>query len=96
MCNFAALIKDNKMETTFVISQSELNSDFLKSLKKLFKHRNQLQITVSTAEDFQLLATETPAVYLKRLEKCLVDVDAHKNTIVFTEDELDGIILEAL
>ncbi len=84
------------METTFVINQSELNSDFLASLKKLFKHRSQLQITVTTAEDFQLLSPETPSQYLSRLEKCLADVNAGKNTISFTEEQLDDMILETL
>ena len=84
------------METTFVISQSELNSDFLKSLKKLFKHRNQLQITVSSAEDFNLLNKETPAEYLARMEKCLADMNEGKNSISFTEGQLDDLILQSL
>jgi hypothetical protein len=84
------------METTFVIDQSELNSDFLESLKKLFKHRNQLQITVSSAEDFDLLNKEKPAEYLSRLERCLADVNSSQNTISFTEGHLDDIILKSL
>ena len=83
------------METTFVINQSELNSDFLDSLKKLFKHRNQLQITVSVPEDFNLLDRETPAEYLSRLEKCMAEMDESKNTITFTGAQLDDIISKA-
>lgn len=84
------------METTFVINQSELNSDFLDSLRKLFKHKNQLQITVTAAEDFNLLSPEKPSEYLKRLENCLADVEKGKNTITFTEEQLDDMILKAL
>lgn len=84
------------METTFVINQSELNNDFLESLKKLFKHRNQLQITVTAPEDFNLLSTETPAEYISRLEKCLAEMNAAKNTMTFTEGQLDDLILKAL
>ena len=48
------------METTFVITPDELDNNFLESLKRLFRHRKQLQISVSVAEDFNLLQTETP------------------------------------
>ena len=82
------------METTFLISQSELDGNFLASLKKLFKHQPQLQITVSVPEDFNLLQTETPVGYLNRLEKCLEDVNKGKNTISFTEAQLNDLIIE--
>jgi hypothetical protein len=84
------------METTFVISKTELNNDFLDSLKKLFKHQKQIQISVSVAEDFNLLQTETPRDYLDRLEKCLADMNSKKSTITFTETQLDDIIFEIL
>ena len=84
------------METTFVISETELNSDFLDSLKKLFKHQKQIQISVSVPEDFNLLQTETPQDYLNRLEKCLADMNKQKNTITFTEAQLDDMIFEKL
>ena len=84
------------METTFVISETELNSDFLDSLKKLFKHQKQIQISVSVPEDFNLLQTETPQDYLNRIEKCLADMNKQKNTITFTEAQLDDMIFEKL
>jgi thiamine monophosphate kinase len=84
------------METTFVITPDELNIDFLSSLKKLFKHQNQLQISVSVPEDFNLLQTETPKQHLERLEKCLNEVNAKKNIITFSEEVLDEIIFEKL
>lgn len=84
------------METTFLISEAELDSNFLASLKKLFSHRKQLQISVSVPEDFNLLQTETPKVHLARLEKCLSEVNAGTNTITYTEAQLDDMILEKL
>lgn len=84
------------METTFVIKPGELNSGFLAMLKKLFKHSNQIQISVSAAEDFDLTKKETPAQSLQRMEKCLADMNQKEHTIAFTEEELDQIILEKL
>jgi hypothetical protein len=68
----------------------------LASLKKLFSHRKQLQISVSVPEDFNLLQTETPEAQLARLEKCLTEVNGGKNTISFSEVQLDDMILEKL
>ncbi len=84
------------METTFVITPDELDNNFLDSLKKLFKHRKQLQISVSVAEDFNLLQTETPQAHLARLEKCLSEVNKGENSITFTDAQLDDIIFDKL
>ena len=84
------------METTFVLKPEELNSSFLNTLKRLFKHSNQLQISVTTAEDFGLLQTETLAQQNERIEKCFQEMAAKQNTISFSENELDQIILEKL
>ena len=84
------------METTFVLKPEELNSSFLNTLKRLFKNSNQLQISVSTAEDFGLLQTENLAQQSERIEKCFHEVAAKQNTISFSENELDQIILEKL
>lgn len=84
------------METTFILKPDELNRNFLTTLRKLFKNSPQLQISVSVPEDFNLLHSETPAQTLQRVEKCLEEVKSSSNTIVFTESELDDIILEKL
>ena len=84
------------METTFVITPDELDSNFLDSLKKLFRHRKQLQISVSVAEDFDLLQTESPQVHLARLEKCLAEINKGENTITYTDAQLDDIIFDKL
>jgi hypothetical protein len=84
------------MEITFLISEAELDNNFLASLKKLFSHRKQLQISVSVPEDFNLLQTETPEAHIARLEKCLAEVNAGKNIISFSDAQLDDMILEKL
>ena len=84
------------METTFVINSNELNENFLASLKKMFKNEKQLQIAVSVPEDFDLMQKESPKQYLQRLEKCLKESKVKKNTISFSESEIDAIILEKL
>ncbi len=84
------------METTFVISPEELDDNFLASLKKLFKHGKQLQISVSVFEDFNLLQSETPQQHLARLEKCLADIKTGKHIITVTDEQLDELILEKL
>jgi len=84
------------MESTFVLQPSELDNDFLESLKKLFRHTRQLQITVSASEDFGLLQNESPTECLKRLEQNLADLKQHKNVIALSEAELDGFILQKL
>jgi hypothetical protein len=84
------------MESTFILNASELNNDFLESLKKLFAHTRQLQVTVTASEDFGLLKKEAPSEYLARLEKNLADVKAKKNTVTYTESELDALIFQKL
>lgn len=84
------------METTFVINREELDSNFLESLRKLFKHQKQLQISVSVPEDFNLLQAEKPDQYLARLEICLNDYNSGVNTLAFSESDLEDIIIEKL
>jgi hypothetical protein len=86
----------SEMESTFILNASELNDDFLESLKKLFAHTRQLQITVTASEDFGLLKKETPAEYIARLEKNLADVKAKKNIVIYTDSELDELIFQKL
>ncbi len=84
------------METTFLITKQELDSDFLTSIKNLFKHQKQLQIAISVPEDFNLYQTETPVQHIKRLEKCLKEMKQKKNVISFDEAQLDEMIFEKL
>ena len=46
------------MESTFILKHEDLNADFIESIKKTFANSRQLQVTISSSEDFGLLGTE--------------------------------------
>ncbi len=62
------------METVFRIKVSELNADFLKTIKKLFKNDKELEILIHPAGDEDetsyLLSTEAN---IKSLEKSMAE-----------------------
>jgi hypothetical protein len=84
------------METTFIIREHELNNDFLSALKKLFKYKSQLQITVTASEDFNLMKPESPEQYIARLEKCLEEFKDPANRIAITDEQLDEMIFDKI
>jgi|LakMenE01Jun11ns_1017448.scaffolds.fasta_scaffold9780194_2 hypothetical protein len=84
------------METTFIIRENELNDDFLSALKKLFKYKSQLQITVTASEDFNLMKPESPDQYIARLEKCLAEIKKPEFRISITDEQLDEMIFEKI
>ncbi len=84
------------METTFIIREHELNNDFLSALKKLFKYKSQLQITVTASEDFNLMKPESPEQYIERLQKCLEEFKDPANRITITDEQLDEMIFEKI
>lgn len=81
------------METTFIVQQNDLNQEFLDAIKKLFKHKRQLQITITESEDFGLFQTETPQAYIERLERCMAEMQQPTHTITLSEAELDDFVL---
>ena len=68
----------------------------MSALKKLFKYKSQLQITVSVPEDFGLLKSETPDQYLERQENCIRDMQVPENKITIDEFQLNDMILEKM
>jgi hypothetical protein len=77
------------MESTFVVRQEELTSEFLDIIKALFRNREELQITVSATEDFGLNKPESRQEYFARLEKAANNLE---NRVEMTEDELDTFV----
>jgi hypothetical protein len=71
------------MESVFRIKASDLNSDFLKTIKKLFKNEGELEILIHPASDetSYLLSTESNR---KVIEKSLAEKEGYS----FTMDEL--------
>lgn len=84
------------MESTFILKNEDLNSDFLESIKKLFANAKQLQITITASEDFGLLNQESSKVYLERLMKAAEDVDKKMNLVQISDAELDEMVLSEL
>lgn len=84
------------METTFTIRKDELDTEFLESLKKLFKNARELQITVTSSTDFNLTNSETVAEYIDRLEKAAQNLGAGHNKVVMTAEQFDDFSLNLL
>ena len=83
------------MESTFFIKLDDLNSDFLEAIKEIFSKSRQLQITINTSEDFDLLKQETSKAFLARLKKAAEDVEKNKNLVSIPESELDEMVLSS-
>lgn len=84
------------MESTFIIRQEDLNSNFLDAIKKLFSESRQLQITINSSEDFDLLKPETSKESLARLKKAVEDVEKNRNLVTISDSELDEMVLARL
>jgi hypothetical protein len=84
------------METTFTLRKEELDTEFLEAIKRLFKNARELQITVSSATDFNLTQPETPAEYTARLEKAAQNLEANRNRVVMTDEQFDDFSLNLL
>jgi len=84
------------MQTTYRLKVSELSSDFLKSVKSLFKKDAEIEITVSNFDDFGLNKTETKEEYWARINKAIDNVEKGKNLIRFTGDEFEELTKKLL
>ena len=82
------------METSFVIKETDLNEDFIAAVKKLFKKRGTLQITISDSEDFGLYKTETAEEFIARVNSRLQDLDNGNNSVVFDSKSFDDFVKE--
>jgi len=78
------------METVLRIKVSDLDADFIKAIKTLFKKDREIEITVSSASDFGLNQTETKEEYITRILKAANNV-ANGNVVSFTEDEFEKV-----
>ena len=78
------------METVLRIKVSDLDADFIKVIKTLFKKDREIEITVSSASDFGLNQTETKEEYITRILKAANNV-ANGNVVSFTEDEFEKV-----
>lgn len=84
------------METTFILRQEELDNEFLESVKRLFKNSRELQITVSTSEDFGLTRQETREEYFARLSRATQRLTNEPDRVIMTEAEFDDFSSDIL
>jgi len=78
------------METVLRIKVSDLDIDFIKAIKSLFKKEREIEITVSSATDFGLNKTETKEEYIARIKRAIKNVEKG-NVVSFTEEEFDKL-----
>ncbi len=86
------LVKIKAMETVLRIKVSDLDADFIKAIKTLFKKDREIEITVSSASDFDfgLNQTETKEEYIARILKAANNVE-RGNVVSLTEDEFEKV-----
>jgi hypothetical protein len=82
------------MKSTFVIRLSDLNIDFIKSIKRIFKKDKEIQITISSNEDFGLNKPETKEQYFSRLTKAIKNLNTQKKVVQLSEQELEEMIFK--
>jgi len=78
------------METVLKIKVSDLDVDFIKVIKSLFKKDREIEITVSSATDFDLNKTESKEEYIARIKRAIKSVEKG-NVVSFTEDKFDKL-----
>jgi len=78
------------METVLKIKVSDLDIDFIKVIKSLFKKEREIEITVSSATDFGLNKTETKEEYIARIKRAIKSVEKG-NVVSFTEEKFDKL-----
>lgn len=83
------------METTLRIKVSELDTDLLNSIKSLFKDDREINLTISSATDFDLNQKETKEEYFARLNKAITNLDEGQG-VTYTEEELSELVIANL
>ncbi len=78
------------MNTSFTLSLSELDQNFLNTIKTIFKKEREIVISITSINDFELNKPETNENYIKRVLKAKKNLQAGKG-LVFTETELNKL-----
>lgn len=79
------------MEAVFRVKVSEINEDFLKSIQSLFKKDIEVEVTISSSTDFDLLKPETNKEYSNRLTKAIEEAEKGINLTSFSNQELEEL-----
>lgn len=75
------------METSITLKVSELDESILQFIRQLFKGVEQITVTISSATDFGLNASETKEEYIARIKHAIRNLDEGKG-ISYTEKQL--------
>ena len=75
------------MQTIVRLKLSELNNDFIETIKTLFKKEKELNIFISSVKDVNFPEFETKQGYEQRLNKAIENAEKGKHLISFTEEE---------
>jgi hypothetical protein len=77
------------MQTVVRLKLSELNADFINTIKTLFKKEKELDIFISSVDDKNFPEFETKEKYQQRLNKAIENAEKGKHLISFTEEEFE-------
>jgi len=77
------------MTTTFRVNISDLDKNFLDTLKNLFINERELEITIKPSSDFNLNKPETNIEYETRLLNSIKNIESGNN-VSFTLEEFEN------
>ncbi len=83
------------METSVRLKVSELDTDLLKAIKRLFGKNVEVTLTVRSTDEHEAPRAESKKSYLARLEKAIKNLEKGA-TVKFSEAELDNFVLDRL
>ncbi len=83
------------MNTSFTLSLSELDENFLNTIKTIFKKEREIIINISGIDDFELNKPETNENYIKRLLKAKENLKNGKG-LAYSEAELNKLYVDTI
>ncbi len=83
------------MNTSFTLSLSELDENFLNTIKTVFKNEREIIVNISGIDDFELNKPESNKKYISRLLKAKENLKNGKG-IAYTESELNKLYIDTL
>ncbi|OFX37977.1 MAG: hypothetical protein COZ21_01155 [Bacteroidetes bacterium CG_4_10_14_3_um_filter_31_20] len=84
------------METVLRLKTSDLNLDFLKAVKSLFKKDEEIEMQISSKSGFSVLKAETQEECNSRIEKSFNNIKKNRNTVSFTGEEFMALTQKLL
>ncbi len=79
------------METIFRLKATDLNLDFLKAIKSLFKNDNEIEVQITSHSDFGIYKSETQTECNERIEQSYANLKKKRNIVSFTGEEFEAL-----